>query len=167
MPPLHSAGRSVVNAPGTTHASASREGESRHADHEVTEPAAARRVVVVNDDPAVLALYEDMLEELEYEPVPMATEGIETDRIRTADPDAVILDLQVGEQTDYGVRMAQELRADPEYATIPIMVCTADASALDGVRALLSAIGVPILLKPVGVDELAEVLDEGARARRE
>ena len=117
-----------------------------------------RRIVVINDDHAVLELYRDILEELHLDPVVMATEGVETDRIREANPDAVILDLNVGEQADYGLRMAEELRADSEYAAIPIMVCTANANALDGTRAQLKRIGVPIVLKPFDVNELDALL---------
>jgi two-component system phosphate regulon response regulator PhoB len=122
------------------------------------------RVVVVNDAPAVLALYRDMLEELNYEPVMMSTEAIETERIRQANPDAVLLDLTVGLQAEYGVEMAKELRADERYAAIPIVVATANADALDGSRQTLDEIGVPILLKPFSVEELGTSLaaDEGA-----
>jgi DNA-binding response OmpR family regulator len=110
--------------------------------------------VVVNDASAVLALYRDMLDELHFEAVVMATEAIETGRIRAADPDAVILDLTVGLQTEYGVEMAQALRADDRYSAIPIVVATANADALDGARELLHEIGVPILLKPFTLEEL-------------
>jgi two-component system, OmpR family, phosphate regulon response regulator PhoB len=128
------------------------------------EASARRRVVVVNDAPAVLALYRDMLEELNFEPVMMATEAIETERIRQAKPDAVLLDLTVGLQAEYGVEMAKELRADERYAAIPIVVATANADALDGSRQALDEIGVPILLKPFTVEELGTSLaaDQGA-----
>jgi CheY-like chemotaxis protein len=116
------------------------------------------RVVVVNDAQAVLDLYREMLEELEYEPVVMATVAVETDRIRETDPDAVVLDLTVGLHTEYGVRMAQELRADERYRSIPIVVATANADALDGARKALAEIGVPILLKPFTIEELAASL---------
>ena len=116
------------------------------------------RVVVVNDAAAVLDLYRDMLQELDYEPVVMATVAVETDRIREADPDAVVLDLTVGLQTEYGVRMAQELRADERYRSIPIVVATANADALNGARKTLKDIGVPILLKPFTLEELAASL---------
>lgn len=117
-----------------------------------------RRIVVVNDAPAVLALYRDMLGELDYEPVLMETQGIETRRIADAHPDAVVLDLEVGLQADYGVMMAHELRADERYAAIPIVVATANAAALDGARQELDAIGVPILLKPFTIEQLSSSL---------
>jgi chemosensory pili system protein ChpA (sensor histidine kinase/response regulator) len=119
-----------------------------------------RRVVIVNDAPAVLALYRDMLQELEYQAVLLETEGIETERIAEADPDAVVLDLEVGLQADYGVEMAKALRADDRYAAIPIVVATANANALDGARQTLRDIGVPVLLKPFSVEDLRESLEE-------
>jgi CheY-like chemotaxis protein len=118
----------------------------------------SRRVVVVNDAQSVLELYGDMLEELDYDPVVLSTVAIETDRIREAQPDAVVLDLTVGLQTEYGLQMAQELRSDERYAAIPIVVATADASALDGARQMLGEIDVPVLLKPFTIEDLAAVL---------
>ena len=120
---------------------------------------AGRRVVVVNDDQSVLALYAEMLRELDYQPVVMATMGIETDRIREAKPDAVILDLQVGLQSEYGVEMALQLRADAHFAAIPIVVCTGDASALYEAAATLREIDVPVLLKPFTVADLGAAID--------
>ena len=116
------------------------------------------RVVVVNDDQAILDLYRDLLEELNYAPVTMVTHAIETDRIRAAAPDAVILDLEVGERSTYGVEMARQLRSDERTAAIPIVVCTANAEALDGQRRVLDAIGVPVLLKPFTADEIDAAL---------
>jgi DNA-binding response OmpR family regulator len=119
------------------------------------------RVVVVNDDQAILELYRDMLRELRYEPVAMVTEGIETERIRDAHPDAVILDLQVGRWPEYGVQMAKELRNDRTFAAIPIIVCTADTNALGDARNTLRNLGVPVILKPFTVEELDRHLGGG------
>lgn len=117
-----------------------------------------QRVVVVNDDPGVLDLYRDMLRELNYDPVAMITTGIATEQIRAHQPDAVILDLQVGEQAEYGLAMAIQLRSDSRMATIPIVICTANAEALDGHRQTMRDIGVPMVLKPIDMDTLSELL---------
>ena len=124
---------------------------------------ARRRVVVVNDDPGILELYRDLLLELDYEPVALATSGIETEQIRAHDPDAVILALQVGEEGEYGIAMAIQLRSDARLATIPIVVCTANAAALDEARKQLRDMGVPTLLKPVSIDAIEEVLSTPVR----
>ena len=121
-------------------------------------PATRRRVVVVNDDPGVLDLYRDILRELEYEPVAMATTAIETERIRAHDPDAVILDLEVGSEAMYGVAMATQLRDDARLANIPIVVCTGNPDALDGARVTLHDLGVPMLIKPFTIDEIETAL---------
>ena len=87
-------------------------------------------MVVVNDDQGVLDMYRDLLRELDYEPVALATTGIQTEQIRAHDPDAVILDLQVGEEGEYGIDTAVQLRSDARLANIPIVVCTASAEAM-------------------------------------
>jgi DNA-binding response OmpR family regulator len=115
-------------------------------------------VVVVNDDPGVLDLYRDILRELEYEPVAMATTAIETERIRAHEPDAVILDLEVGSEAMYGVAMATQLRDDARLANIPIVVCTGNPDALDGARVTLHDLGVPMLIKPFSIDEIETAL---------
>lgn len=122
------------------------------------EPATRRRVVVVNDDPGVLDLYRDILRELDYEPVAMATTAIETERIRAHEPDAVILDLEVGSEAMYGVAMATQLRDDARLANIPIVVCTGNPDALDGARVTLHDLGVPMLIKPFSIDEIETAL---------
>jgi CheY-like chemotaxis protein len=114
--------------------------------------------VVVNDDPGILDMYRDLLHELDYEPVALATTGIQSELIRAHDPDAVILDLQVGEEGEYGISTAVQLRSDARLANIPIVVCTANADALDGSRKQLEDIGVPMLLKPVSIAVIEEVL---------
>ena len=117
-----------------------------------------RRAVVVTDEPAVLALYRDMLEELDLEPVTLVTHAVETERIRDARPDVVILDLEVRDQASYGVEMARQLREDPMYATIPIVVATAKADALHGERENLRKLGVPVLLKPFTLEEIGSLI---------
>ena len=84
--------------------------------------------------------------------------GHETERIARTRPDAVVLDLEVGLQADYGIMMAQELRRDERYASIPIVVAP-HAEALDGATATLRQIGVPILLKPFTFDEFHASLE--------
>ena len=122
-----------------------------------------RRVVVVNDDQGVLDMYRDLLRELDYEPVALATTGIQSEQIRAHDPDAVILDLQVGEEGEYGIATAVQLRSDARLANIPIVVCTANAEALDGARRQLRDLGVPMLLKPVSIETIDEVLSSPVR----
>jgi CheY-like chemotaxis protein len=124
---------------------------------------ARRRVVVVNDDQAILDLYRDLLSELDYDPVGLATTGIESEQIRAHDPDAVILDLQVGEEGEYGIAMAIQLRSDARLANIPIVVCTGNADALAEARKRLRDFDVPTLLKPVSIETIEEVLSSPVR----
>ena len=120
---------------------------------------------MVNDDQGVLDMYRDLLRELDYEPVGLATTGIQSEQIRAHDPDAVILDLQVGDEGDYGIAMAVQLRSDARLANIPIVVCTANAEALDGARKQLRDIGVPMLLKPGSIQTIDDVLSTPVQHR--
>ena len=137
--------------------------ESMHEPEVGAVTSTRRRVVVVNDDQGVLDMYRDMLRELDYEPVAMATTGIVTEQIRAYEPDAVILDLQVGDEAGYGVSMAVQLRGDSRLAAIPIIVCTGNAAAIDGQHLMLRDIGVPMLLKPMTIETLGNLLSAPVR----
>lgn len=91
-----------------------------------------------------------------------ATTGRE-ERIRAAAPDAVILDLQVGERARYGVDMARQLREDARMTAIPMVVCTANAESLNGERRTLEEMGVPVLLKPFTPDQIDALLQAPPR----
>jgi CheY-like chemotaxis protein len=56
--------------------------------------------------------------------------------------------------------MARQLREDPRYTAIPIIVATADAYALDA-EWRIRDIGVPILLKPFTIGELERHIEAG------
>ena len=122
-----------------------------------------RRVVVVNDEQSILDLYRDILRELDHEAIGLTTTGIQSEQIRAHDPDAVILDLQVGGESDYGIAMAVQLRSDARLAHIPIVVCSANADALDTSRKQLRDIGVPMLLKPFSIQAIEEALSTPVR----
>ena len=121
-------------------------------------------ITVVDDDPAYLALIEEVL----------ATEGEQTllcdghedvaAMIRREQPDVVILDLWMGGGAT-GLAVLDELRGDPNTADIPVILCSGDVGALrDRARALWQRECIT-LAKPFSVDDLLAKIDQAAFPR--
>ena len=93
-----------------------------------------RRIVIVEDDPAIRANYADALTRHGYE---VAQYGNRTDALaalRTRLPDLALLDIGLGDDIDGGYALCRELRA--LSATLPIIFLTARDSDFDTVSGL-------------------------------
>lgn len=91
-------------------------------------PSLQGRVLVVDDDPANVALLERMLMAAGYEDV--ASTGHPTqvaDALAATDPDLLLLDWHMRPAS--GADVLRALRADPRWAALPVIVVTADPDA--------------------------------------
>ena len=123
----------------------------------------AVRILVVDDEPAILRLMEYVLDRQGYI-VRMATDGDEAlEVVTTFSPDLVILDIMMPRKDGYAVTKA--IRADPNLAHIPIVMLSAKAQETDIAQGL--AVGVNIYLtKPFEPDELLEAVAQCLVANR-
>ena len=82
-----------------------------------------RTVLVVDDEPHVVAYLEMVLQDQGYTTVSAANgrEGME--KAKAHSPDLICLDITMPEES--GVRMYRNLRDDPDLAPIPVVVVTA------------------------------------------
>ena len=115
----------------------------------------ALRVLVVDDDPDVRELMSQLLE-LEGHQVQGAADGEEALAClrRGPRPDAILLDLRMPGMNGWEFRAAQ--LADPELASIPVYVLTADrTSDVEDLHALRAA---GFFHKPLDVDALLDTL---------
>ena len=115
-------------------------------------------VLVVNDDNAMLDMYESMLIALGHEPITKETVASGPETVRDVGADALVVDLQRPNEDEYGLRIIEELRADEETRAIPIVLCTGAADALESLRPRLDALAVPIVVKPFSIGELEQTL---------
>jgi len=93
---------------------------------------AKKRVLVVDDEPDFVAVVKRNLEEEGFE-VDEAYDGDEgLKRVRANPPDAIVLDVMMPEKDGYAV--CAELKADPQYADIPVVLLTAVASQVPSTR---------------------------------
>ncbi len=82
----------------------------------------AKRVLVVDDEPDVVAYLEMLLRDSGYETL-TASDGTEAlARIRAEKPDLVTLDISMPKAS--GTRLYKEVKTDPALARIPVLVVT-------------------------------------------
>ena len=118
-------------------------------------PLAGRRVLVVEDDPAIAELWTQVLE----------AEGCEVRRRDSAlgvagllclwRPDVILLDLGLPYRS--GAALLAELKAEAETAPIPVVVLSGAPESLTADRAALAA---AVLAKPVSLRVLRQVVQD-------
>ena len=119
------------------------------------------RVTVVNDNPDFLELVRDILEDDRYETTTIDGDRPEAlDEIRASRPDVLMIDLRMGADALHGWDIAQNVRRDPDFDGLPILVCSADTEALKELApALAETRQIEVLKKPFGIDELCNTID--------
>ena len=94
----------------------------------------ARRIAIVEDDPAIRANYADALKKHGYEVQALAARGEALQAFRSRLPDLALIDIGLGDEPDGGFALCRELRA--MSASLPILFLTARDSDFDAVSAL-------------------------------
>jgi CheY-like chemotaxis protein len=118
------------------------------------------RVSVLNDNADFLDLMAAILDEDAGYDVQLFN-GQETSiaELAASRPDLIIVDLLLGGAS--GWEIVTLARADAELSDIPIIVCSADVSALRERSEELERIGrVHVLPKPFGIDEITRLVED-------
>lgn len=118
-------------------------------------------IVLVEDNPQLIALLQDMLTEFGHIPVVTDAAGAVATAL-TVRPDLILLDLHldgVGGETVF-----HQLRAAPTLANVPVVI----TSALPNALAIAKDLGADdVLLKPFGIHVLRDHVDAAlARTRK-
>ena len=117
-------------------------------------------VLVINDDRDLLEAYQDVIRQLGHDPVTKVAASSGAETVRETRAQALIVDLERPDERDFGLRVVEQVRADPELRELPIIVCTGAAEArLRPVRSRLTALGVPVLPKPFTIEEFEAALE--------
>lgn len=126
------------------------------------ESQASKHILVINDDPAILGLFEDLLGEEGYD-VTIDKFGRQTgellESIRTLKPDLVIMDFLIGHE-DSGWQLLQVAKMDRETRDIPVIVCTGAVKQVTELSQHLDEMGVHVVLKPFDIDHLLEIISK-------
>lgn len=117
----------------------------------------AYKILVVDDEPPIVRLMEFILARQGHEMI-VAVNGEEAlDKVRAHAPDLVLLDIMMPRIDGYDV--ARTLRADPEFANIPIIMLSAKAQEEDIQRG--KDVGVnEYITKPFSPDHLVAVVSD-------
>lgn len=98
-------------------------------------PYAKMKILIVDDEPANVALLEDMLSEQGYIHLKSTTDSREVlELYNTFDPDLILLDLFMPHLDGFAI--LEDLRADRTEVFLPIIVLTADVNEETKLRAL-------------------------------
>jgi len=125
--------------------------------------------LVVEDDRDYAELLAAMLEEGGFH-VEYAVDGLDAlDRVRSRKPDVITLDIQMPRKG--GIQFYRELKSDPDFQEIPIVVVTGitkdDRDMETFVRTFLETEHLPLpdgfLEKPVDNDELLRHVSDALR----
>ena len=126
--------------------------------------------LVVEDEPDYATLISEILQEDGYS-VATASDGIEAlGSVRKQRPDVITLDIQMPRKG--GVEFYRELKSDPEFNEIPVVVVTGitrdDRDMETFVRTFLEVEHLPMpdayLEKPVDDEELLRVIRDALRS---
>lgn len=110
----------------------------------------APHVLVVEDDPSVRGLLQTLLVAEGYD-VATASDGLAgLVKASSHRPALMLLDLMMPDLG--GIRVLEELRADPSLADVPVVVVTGKIDAIPGLRDVLGENSV--FAKPFGVADL-------------
>ena len=116
-------------------------------------------VLAINNDPSVLALFRDLLEEEGY----LVSLHSYVDRdlagVKELRPDLIVLDYMWANE-DASWSLLQLLRMDRETAAIPIVLCTGAVREVEALSGHLTEMGVRVVLTPFNIDRLVEAIAE-------
>jgi CheY-like chemotaxis protein len=120
-----------------------------------------KHIVVINDDPAILALFDELLSDEGY------TVTLDNFQRQTADllgvirefqPDLVIMDFIIGGELK-GWQLVQATKMDRRVRDIPVIICTAAVKQVTELSEQLDSVGVQVVIKPFDIDVLLDVMD--------
>ena len=116
-------------------------------------------ILAINNDPAVLALFRDLLEEAGYQVSLQTYIDRDLTQIKALKPDLIVLDYMWATE-DASWSLLQMLRMDPATAGIPIVLCTGAVREVEALASHLLEMGITVVLKPFNIDQLVDAIRE-------
>jgi two-component system, OmpR family, phosphate regulon response regulator PhoB len=128
------------------------------------ERIAMTTIAVIEDDPALLALVQELFDERDWFTLALRESDHAVETLHAAQPDAVLLDLYLGGQHS-GWHILEALQGEPSTHLIPIVIWSGDATSMKDKQAWLEARNVQVLPKPFDIDELYACLDQALQSQ--
>jgi CheY-like chemotaxis protein len=116
-----------------------------------------KHVFVINDDPVLLSVFRDLLEDEGYLTT-LDTFGVvsvdeQFSHIMETKPDVIVLDFLIGGEM-LGWQFLQMLKMRRETVQVPVVVCTAAVNTVKELQAHLAEMCIGVVLKPFDIDQL-------------
>ncbi|MBA4395415.1 MAG: response regulator [Desulfobacca sp.] len=121
-----------------------------------------KRILIVDDDPDLVETVSMMLEARGYSPLPAygGNEGLE--KARGERPDLIVLDVMMPDKDGYAV--CNELKKDPAFSDIPIILLTAIGDHITTTTYTLSGgketLADDFFQKPVDIQSLVDRIEQ-------
>lgn len=121
-----------------------------------------KRVLVVDDDPDLVEAVSMRLESEQYQ-VDKAYDGVEAwKKIKEERPDLIILDVMMPEKNGY--RVCDEIKKDPKYKDITVILLTAVGEAVSSTQYThmdgKTALADEFIPKPIDMDDLMGIVKD-------
>jgi two-component system nitrogen regulation response regulator NtrX len=120
---------------------------------------------VIDDDPDITEVIAEILSDETYEPVIWRKGAGAYDFIKQQRPLAVILDMRM-ETPDAGLKVAEELAADPETKDIPIIMCSGEHEFVRANKQRLHGLSFSVIGKPFSIPRLQAILNSATLRKR-
>jgi CheY-like chemotaxis protein len=115
-------------------------------------------ILVVDDDELVqLIISRALLDPLEYEVLSAGNGDQALDQLQRLRPDAILMDVRLPGLD--GLSLTRQLKSNPQFAAIPVIMVTSDASR-ETLESSMQAGAVALLVKPFSREILREKLEE-------
>ena len=124
----------------------------------VSEPP---RIAVLNDNEEFLELVGEILAD-DYRVTLLSDDSQPAllSNVRESEADLLIIDLRLGSHELRGLEVLDEVRAAPDLAELPILICSADVPGLRRAQVRLAEVpAVATLAKPFSLDQLIEAVE--------
>ena len=116
---------------------------------------AAGKILIVDDEVNVTELFSMMLKMEGYDPIVAHNVKGAMASIEQVRPELILLDIMMPEES--GLELCRYVRAQPELATIPVVIISAKTQ-LEEVQEGLNAGANSYLLKPISKTELMDAV---------
>lgn len=120
------------------------------------------RILIVDDEKNIRALFREELEEAGYEVITAASGTEALSRVTTDHPDLLVLDIRMEDMT--GLEVLEQIRRDNQ--TLPVIMCTA-VRGLEDDFTVWDAHVSAYITKPVDLEELKEKIATALRTGQE
>ena len=110
----------------------------------------AKKVLVTEDSPIVLNIHSTLLKSAGYEVTEAENNYVAMEKALADNFDLMVVDINTPKMDGYS--FCKEIRAQPKYKDIPIMVVTTESDPDDKVRGLEAGANL-FLVKPVKTDD--------------